>query len=411
MIIAAPILLSLGFVAGKSLSEITPQDIEGAEKLIGLQFSPAEKDSMITNLKNYRKGYEDMRKISLENATGPSLHFNPLPFGFVPIQEKEVDNWDLPMPEIPKNIHDIAFLTVAELSTLIKSKKITSKRLTQIYLDRIKTYSDTLQCLVTLMEGEALQKARAMDNELNQGTYRGPLHGIPYGLKDLLAVKGTKTTWGAMPYKDQTIDETATIVEKLDKAGAVLIGKFTLGALAMGDVWYGGVTKNPWNLKQGSSGSSAGFPKSSSPIWRFVIPLATSPRTCSSLGVRCWVSGSRSVPCRSRTSECACSGTSSNGIHSVGGSAPYTGHSPQGFLSTVISSPPSLFTTTKRDPSSATGPPRVGTPCDGTSLTSTISASSSTGTRTACSRWSRCRLGMAVPERAAGWRCPSPGRS
>lgn len=280
MIIFAPILLSLGFVAGKNMSEIAIQDIAGAETLIGLQFSPSEKDSMITNLKNHRQGYEDMRKSTLANSTGPSLYFNPLPHGFFPNQDKEMDNWDLPRVNLPEKIHDIAYLSVAELSTLIKNRKITSERLTQIYLDRIKTYSDTLQCLVTLLEGEAIQKAKDMDDELDQGKYRGLLHGIPYGIKDLLAVKGTKTTWGAMPYKEQTIDETATVVEKLDQAGAVLLGKFTLGALAMGDVWYGGVTKNPWNLKQGSSGSSAG---SASAVSARLVPFAIGTETLGSI--------------------------------------------------------------------------------------------------------------------------------
>ena len=130
--------------------------------------------------------------------------------------------------------------------------------LTQLYLKRIKKYSDTLQCVITVLEENALQQAKQADEEIAKGKYRGPLHGIPYGIKDLLAVEGTKTTWGAAPYKDQVIAQTATVVRKLNEAGAVLICKFTMGALAMGDIWYGGVTKNPWNLKQGSSGSSAG---------------------------------------------------------------------------------------------------------------------------------------------------------
>jgi Asp-tRNA(Asn)/Glu-tRNA(Gln) amidotransferase A subunit family amidase len=130
------------------------------------------------------------------------------------------------------------------------------------------------------MEEPALEKARAMDKELSEGKYRGPLHGIPYGIKDLLAVKETKTTWGAMPYKDQVINETATVVQKLEEAGGVLVGKFTLGALAMGDVWFGGVTKNPWNLKQGSSGSSAG---SASAVSAGLVPYAIGTETLGSI--------------------------------------------------------------------------------------------------------------------------------
>ncbi|ERM83606.1 amidase [Rhodonellum psychrophilum GCM71 = DSM 17998] len=281
IIILVPLLISVGFIAGQRLGEITPASIQGAEMLIGLEFTPAEKDSMLQNLNNFRTGYENMRKNKLENSVSPSLVFNPLPHGYFPDQEQKDQNWGLPATvELPANAHDIAFMSVADLSTLIRTRKLTSERLTGIYLDRIKKYSDTLECLITLMEVEALEKARAMDQELKNGKIRGPLHGIPYGIKDLLAVKGTKTTWGAMPFKDQEIDETATVVEKLNDAGAVLVGKFTLGALAMGDVWYGGVTKNPWNLQQGSSGSSAG---SASAVSAALVPFAIGTETLGSI--------------------------------------------------------------------------------------------------------------------------------
>jgi Asp-tRNA(Asn)/Glu-tRNA(Gln) amidotransferase A subunit family amidase len=181
---------------------------------------------------------------------------------------------------LPEKDQDIAFLPVSQLSVLIKSKKLSSERLTQIYLNRIKTHSDTLACLVTLLEQEALTQARELDRELAAGKYRGPLHGIPYGVKDLFAVAGTRTTWGAEPYQNQVIDETATVVQKLDAAGAVLVGKFTLGALAMGDVWFGGVTKNPWNLKQGASGSSAG---SASAVSAGLVPFAIGTETLGSI--------------------------------------------------------------------------------------------------------------------------------
>ncbi len=281
IIILFPLVLSLGFVIGNNMGEITPNSIEGAATLIGLEFTPAEKDSMMQNLKNYKSGYEAMRKINIENSTAPALGFNPLPHGFVPEQKQQRLDWSLPTNiKLPTQDKDIAFMTVAELSDLIRTKKLSSERLTKIYLERIKTYSDTLECLITLMEQEALEKARAMDKEIAAGKYRGPLHGIPYGVKDLLAVKNTKTTWGATPYKDQVIDETAHIVEKLDEAGGVLLAKFTLGALAMGDVWYGGVTKNPWNLKQGSSGSSAG---SASAVSAGLVPYAIGTETLGSI--------------------------------------------------------------------------------------------------------------------------------
>jgi Asp-tRNA(Asn)/Glu-tRNA(Gln) amidotransferase A subunit family amidase len=274
-------LFFLGFIAGKKAGDITPAIISAGETLIGLEFTLAERDSMVQNLTNHRNSFERMRSQKLKNSTSPALYFNPLPHGFVPDQVQKPYDWGLPKEVVlPVKDHDIAFLPVSDLAVLIKNKKISSERLTRIYLDRIKNYSDTLQCLITLLEDDAIASAKAMDAEISLGKYRGPLHGIPYGIKDLLAVKGTKTTWGAMPYKDQVIDETATVVEKLEAAGGVLVGKFTLGALAMGDVWYGGVTKNPWNLEQGSSGSSAG---SASAVSAGLVPFAIGTETLGSI--------------------------------------------------------------------------------------------------------------------------------
>ncbi len=281
LILGAFSFVALGFTIGRNAGEITPNSIEGASELFGLSFSPAEKDSMIGNLKNQLENYQTLRKTSLDNSVPPSLVFNPLPIGFQPDQAQKPLDWGLPVSvSLPEKDSDIAYLPVHQLAVLIKNKQISSERLTRIYLERIKNYSDTLQSLISLLEDSAIAKAKAMDQELAVGKYRGPLHGIPYGIKDLLAVKGTKTTWGAMPFKDQYIDETATVVTKLDEAGGVLVGKFTLGALAMGDVWYGGVTKNPWNLKQGSSGSSAG---SASAVSAGLVPFAIGTETLGSI--------------------------------------------------------------------------------------------------------------------------------
>ncbi|WP_339701591.1 amidase [Algoriphagus aquimarinus] len=281
ILLGAVSCLLLGFTLGRNSGEITPNSIEGASEIFGLSFTPAEKDSMLGSLKNQRDRYESLREIKLDNSVAPALVFNPLPTGFKPDQNQKPLDWGLATQiSLPDKESDIAYMPVHELALLIKSKKISSERLTKIYLDRIKTYSDTLQCLITLLEDSALAKAKAMDAELAAGKYRGPLHGIPYGIKDLLAVKGTKTTWGAMPYKDQQIDMTATVVNKLNEAGGVLVGKFTLGALAMGDVWYGGVTKNPWNLAQGSSGSSAG---SASAVSAALVPFALGTETLGSI--------------------------------------------------------------------------------------------------------------------------------
>ncbi|WP_111668790.1 amidase [Algoriphagus litoralis] len=281
LIVFASVFLLVGFTLGRKAGDITPISIESAAELIGLSFSPAEKDSMISALTTQRDNFEILRKTKLENSVAPALIFNPLPQGFYPSQDQQNQDWGLPSTvDLPDKESDIAYLPVNQLAVLIKNKKISSARLTKIYLDRIKTYSDTLQCLITLLEESALEKARAMDQELAVGKYRGPLHGIPYGIKDLLSVKGTKTTWGANPYKDQSFDKTATVVQKLDDAGGVLVGKFTLGALAMGDIWYGGVTKNPWNLTQGSSGSSAG---SASAVSAGLVPFAIGTETLGSI--------------------------------------------------------------------------------------------------------------------------------
>lgn len=281
LILGATALLTLGFSLGKRFGEINPSTIDSAADVIGLSFTPQEKDSMINALTNHRNNFDLLRKTKLENSVSPALVFNPLPQGFFPDPDQKPIDWGLPSKvDLPNKENDIAYLPINKLAVLIKTRQISSERLTKIYLNRIKIYSDTLQCLVSLLENSALEKARALDKELAEGKYRGPLHGIPYGIKDLLAVHNTKTTWGAAPYKEQVINETATVVRKLDDAGGVLIGKFTLGALAMGDVWFGGVTKNPWNLKQGSSGSSAG---SASAVSAGLVPFAIGTETLGSI--------------------------------------------------------------------------------------------------------------------------------
>src|SRR5262249_42998636 len=158
----------------------------------------------------------------------------------------------------PANIEDVAFSSVRELAELVRTKRVSSTALTGMYLERLKRYDPLLKFVITLTEDRAHTKAKEADAEIAAGKYRGPLHGIPWGAKDLLAVKGYRTTWGAGGFESQTIDEDATVVQRLDAAGAVLVAKLTLGALAQGDKWFGGMTRNPWNPKQGSSGSSAG---------------------------------------------------------------------------------------------------------------------------------------------------------
>jgi len=222
-----------------------------------------------------------------------ALDFNPVPPGVTFDKTEEQTMIRLQKAEIPENLEDLAFYSVSELAYLIKNGDLSSTTLTKIYLDRLKKYGDTLQCVITITEDLALAQAEKTDKELAMGQYRGPLHGIPYGVKDLFAVKGFKTTWGAMPYKDQIIDETATVVRKLEEAGAVLVAKLTLGALAMGDVWYGGTTKNPWNMEQGSSGSSAG---SASATVAGLVGFSIGTETLGSIvspSTRCGASGLR----------------------------------------------------------------------------------------------------------------------
>jgi Asp-tRNA(Asn)/Glu-tRNA(Gln) amidotransferase A subunit family amidase len=197
------------------------------------------------------------------------------------------------VPEAPVNIEDLAFSTISELAGLIRARKITSLALTQMYLARLKHYDSKLHFVISLTEERALAQAKAADAEIASGKYRGPLHGIPWGAKDLLAVKGYPTTWGAGGFEHQSFDEDATVVQRLDAAGAVLVAKFTLGALAMGDKWFGGRTRNPWNPNQGSSGSSAG---SASAVAAGCVAFAIGSETLGSISspcTRCGVTGLR----------------------------------------------------------------------------------------------------------------------
>jgi Asp-tRNA(Asn)/Glu-tRNA(Gln) amidotransferase A subunit family amidase len=237
----------------------TKSDIEAAERLIGLSFTDAERDSMLEDVASNLESYERLRSIPLANSTPPSIGFNPLPTGFRPPNGQSTLIVNPPgTTAVPENLEDLAFYTVRDLAELLRTQKISSIQLTKMYLERLRRFGPQLECVVTITEELALEQAARADREIAEGMYRGYLHGIPYGAKDLLAVPGYPTTWGAEPYKKQRIEETATVIRKLEDAGAVLVAKLTLGALAWGDVWFGGKTRNPWNLEQGSSGSSAG---------------------------------------------------------------------------------------------------------------------------------------------------------
>ncbi|HEX6627388.1 MAG TPA: amidase [Gemmatimonadaceae bacterium] len=244
----------------KAGAEITVDTIASAEEVAGLHFDPQERELMLDGLKQQEQRIEALHKISLDNSVAPAIRFDPLPPGkkvAAPSRRPMVRS-KVPLRSISSDIDQLAFLPVTELSELVRRGRVSSTQLTQMYLARLKKYDPVLRCVISLTEERALRQAAAADAEIKRGRYRGPLHGIPWGAKDLLAVRGYKTTWGAGPFKDQVIDRDATVVQRLDDAGAVLVAKLTLGELAQGDIWFGATTKNPWKVDQGSSGSSAG---------------------------------------------------------------------------------------------------------------------------------------------------------
>jgi Asp-tRNA(Asn)/Glu-tRNA(Gln) amidotransferase A subunit family amidase len=236
---------------------------------------------MLVELADTRKNFEELRKIELNNEVAPALLFNPLPIGFeIEKGTSSFKSSEISTLNIPKNIDDLAYYSVRQLAALIRSRKISSVELTKFFLARLKKYDPQLHCVVTLTEALAISQATQADAEIASGKYRGLLHGIPYGAKDLLAKKGYKTTWGSVPYKNQLLDYDAVVIQRLEKAGAILCAKLTLGELAWGDVWFGGTTKNPWNLSRGSSGSSAG---SASAVAAGLLPFAIGSETLGSI--------------------------------------------------------------------------------------------------------------------------------
>jgi len=266
--------------AGNGPAPITDAALKSGADLAGLEFTAAEREMMAAGAADNREAIQRLRRVPLGNEVAPALVFTPLIPGVVnlgrPRSEirgpfdvagdassgrpapRQVRASTSGVPVRPTSPADIAFLTVGELSHLIESRKLTSRELTEIYLDRLARFDPQLECVITLTDELARRQADAADAEIKAGRYRGALHGIPYGAKDLLASRGIATTWGAEPFRGQVPREDATVIHRLAEAGAVLVAKTSLGALAYGDVWFGGTTKNPWKLDQGSSGSSAG---------------------------------------------------------------------------------------------------------------------------------------------------------
>ena len=261
--------------------KITTQDLQGASAIFDLQMSQNELDTLLSDVQDNLSVIQSLHTQKLPNHVPLSMWQNPVVPGSKALSPQRKMVWSsYPSISLPKKKSDLAFYSISQLASLIKSRKISSVELTHFFIDRIKKYGDTLQCVISLTEDIALVQAKKADSDLSKGIYHGLLHGIPYGLKDLFAVKNTKTTWGAAPYQNQVIQEDAFVYQKMQKAGAVLIAKFTLGALAMGDYWYGGRTKNPWNLRAGSSGSSAG---SASATVAGLVPFAIGTETYGSI--------------------------------------------------------------------------------------------------------------------------------
>lgn len=272
---------------------VTVAMIAAAETIAGLSYTPEEREMMVQDLNGALRSQATLRALPLPNEVAPALLFqalspaSPPPDGAAPARARA-----RPVSRPPTD-GDLAFLPVAELGELVRTRRVSSEELTRLSLQRLRQHDPALTCVVTLTEERALRQAREADQEIAAGRWRGPLHGIPWGAKDLLAVPGYPTTWGSPIYKDQVLPGTATVVERLDAAGAVLVAKLSLGELAQGDVWHGGTTKNPWNLAQGSSGSSAG-PAAATAAG--LVPFSIGSETLGSIvspSTRCGVTGLR----------------------------------------------------------------------------------------------------------------------
>jgi Asp-tRNA(Asn)/Glu-tRNA(Gln) amidotransferase A subunit family amidase len=249
-----------GLAAGKE--KITAEMIDAAAAIADVPIPAEDRQMMLSALEDQAERYDEIYQLHMPNSVAPAFNFDPvLASSTFESEKRPLRMSAAPATRrraVPKNLEDLCFASARELGELIRRKKISSVALTDMYLDRIKRYDPLLHFVITLTDDRARAQAKEADRDLAAGKYRSPLHGLPWGAKDLLAVKGYRTTWGAAPYKDQEIDQDATVVKRLDAAGAVLVAKLSLGALAMDDVWFEAKTRNPWNPAQGSSGSSAG---------------------------------------------------------------------------------------------------------------------------------------------------------
>jgi len=282
-------------------AKITKEMISNAAAIAGVAIADEYKEMMLADLNEHAKGYEEIYKLKIPNSVDPAVVFDPLLPGMKYETERKPmristarlskEFEDFGKAGLRPNYEALAFASVRQLAELVRTKRVSSQALTEMYLQRLKKFDTMLKFIVTLTEERALAQAKKADAEIASGKYRGPLHGLPWGAKDLLATKGYRTTWGAGGFENQMIDEDATVVKRLDEAGAVLVAKLTLGALALGDVWFGGITRNPWNTHQGSSGSSAG-------------PASATAAGCVAFSIGSETLGSISSP----STRCGCTG-------------------------------------------------------------------------------------------------------
>lgn len=278
------LLLVLVFACGMALNEaISRSDVQTTADVLALDFLDDEEiDQLLPGLEQQKETLAELGKADIANGLSPALTFNPvLRAEQLPASSTVSAPASAPaFITVPGGQLDLEWATIEQLSHMIFNKKISCRKVTEFFLKRLRKHDPTLHCVITLTEERALQQADALDAEIAVGKYRGPLHGIPYGAKDLLAAKGYPTTWGAAPFRGQTIGTDASVIEQLDAAGAVLVAKLSMGALAWGDVWYGEKTRNPWNTEEGSSGSSAG---SASAVSAGLVPFAIGTETLGSI--------------------------------------------------------------------------------------------------------------------------------
>lgn len=274
--------------AGASTNEtggITGETVAAAEKIAALDFPSEQRAPLAKELASRAAGYREVRRKPLTNSVAPALNLRlPVPPRPSSTGSTPRGAWIPPDTKRPASNEDLAFLPVTALASLLRARKVTSRELTELFLERLRRFDPVLEAVVTLTPERALRQADAADAELRAGKWRGPLHGVPWGAKDLLAVRGYPTTWGARPFREQSFDTDAEVVRRLDAAGAVLVAKLSLGALAYGADWFGGRTKCPWNIELPSSGSSAG---SCAAVSAGLVPFAIGSETLGSIVSPC----------------------------------------------------------------------------------------------------------------------------